>query len=112
MFKTARNLHHSENMTTQEKYLPVDPDFIELCELQVSKRTQGKVHFFQNGKVELAEGISNKLISNENGKFILIGTDSVRLDMIITLFGKPGPSYAAYDRFGNVCLTCEDLGQF
>jgi hypothetical protein len=30
----------------------------------------------------------------------------IRIDRIITLFGKPGAAYDEYDSFANQCLAC------
>lgn len=97
----------------REKYLPVDPDFNELIATRVSKFPSGKVHYFTPyKKVGLAEGEIGIIEKMADGQFLLVGDALVRLDRIITFLGRPGPAYDEYDRYANVCLTCEDLGQF
>lgn len=95
-------------------YLPVDLDFIEDCENLVNSNLGIKVHYFGNkNSVELAAGIAQNVLKNREGIFLnLENEQTVRLDKVITLNGKPGPAYDEYDRYANVCLTCEDLDQF
>ncbi len=101
-------------MNYKDKYLPVDPDFIEYCDSQVTLKSSGKIHFFNDQhKVDDVKGQLSALNNTSKGYFLeLENGDSVRLDKIITLMGKPGPGYAEYDSYANACLTCEDLGQF
>ncbi|HEY1025902.1 MAG TPA: hypothetical protein VGE26_12100 [Sphingobacteriaceae bacterium] len=41
------------------------------------------------------------------GVFIHLDDNSrVRIDRIITLFGKPGAAYDEYDAYANGCLNC------
>ncbi|MFY0600650.1 MAG: hypothetical protein JXR03_13340 [Cyclobacteriaceae bacterium] len=96
-----------------DKYLPVDPDFHEIVQEKINAGELGKVHFFENQfEIGVAQGVIKELKSLADGFFVLVGKDWVRLDKIITLLGRPGPSYETYDRFANACLTCENLGQF
>lgn len=100
-------------MNYNDKYLPIDPDFLEIIIESIKERKSGKTHYFDSGnKIELAEGKLDELIQLNSGRYLKIEGTLVRLDKIITLLGRPGPSYDAYDRYANVCLTCEDLGQF
>lgn len=90
-------------------FTPVSYDFRETIEEEISKGKQGKVFFFNdNDQVDSLEG---KVLKMEElpGKGIFITMDSqvlIRIDRIITLFGKPGAAYDEYDAFGNVCLSC------
>ncbi|MEO9474058.1 MAG: hypothetical protein ABJG41_00935 [Cyclobacteriaceae bacterium] len=98
-----------------DKYLPVDPDFEQKVHLNVKGTQKGKVHYFDyNGSIGLGEGRIESLEKSADGGFIRMSEteDLIRIDKIITLFGHPGPAYDEYDRYANVCLTCEDLGQF
>lgn len=100
-------------MNYNDKFLPFHPDFHELVLENISKDKIGKIHFFEPSmKVGLVEGKISKYTKKNSGYFLQVGSDLIRMDKIITLFGIPGPSYEDYDRYGNVCLTCEDLGQF
>lgn len=101
-------------MSYEDEYLPIDPDFLEVIEAAKKNNKSGKVHFFNpKGEVDDANGHILNIIRNEYGQFIqLSDASNLRLDKIITLFGRPGPAYAQYDSYANACLTCEDLGQF
>lgn len=87
---------------------------MESIEKWIAEKKQGKTHFFdQNGLLNTSEGTLLSIDKGNDGVFLSIeGDQPVRLDKIITLIGKPGPAYEAYDRYANACLTCEDLGQF
>ena len=98
-----------------DKYLPVDLDFEQKVHLNIDRTQKGKVHYFDyNGSIGLGEGRIESLEKSPAGCFIRMSEteEMIRLDKIITLFGRPGPAYDEYDRYANVCLTCEDLGQF
>lgn len=96
-----------------EKYLPVDPDFNELISERAAKIPSGKVHYFMpDKKIGMAEGKIGSIEKVADGQFLKVNKERVRLDKIITFLGRPGPAYEEYDRYANVCLTCEDLGQF
>ena len=44
---------------------------------------------------------------NGKGIFITLDTGSaIRIDRIITLYGKPGAAFDEYDAFANQCLSC------
>lgn len=97
-----------------EPYSPIDPDFMDIIEKWIEEKKHGKTHFFdQNGLVNTSEGTMQSIDREDDGVFLSIaGGQPVRVDRIITLLGRPGPAYEAYDRYANACLTCEDLGQF
>ena len=101
-------------MQYQDNYLPVDPDFLEMVEkMTAGKKASGKIHYFEaSNQIGLAEGDLKGILKNEQGEFLIVKDQQVRMDKIITLLGKPGPAYETYDRYANACLTCEDLGQF
>jgi len=90
-------------------YTPVSYDVREVIEDQIIKGTHGKIFYWgeeqtveeQIGRVEKLEEIPGK------GMFITLDTAAqVRIDRIITLFGKPGAAYDEYDAFANQCLSC------
>lgn len=98
-----------------EQFMPIDPDYTEIIEEYISLKKCGKVNFFNEfGKIDgTSEGVGIELQSSPKGVFLLLSCgDIVRVDKIITLMGRPGPAYEAYDRYANACLTCEDLNQF
>ena len=90
-------------------YTPVAYDYKETIEEQIAKNTSGKV-FFWNDKQAVDEVIGRVVRLEEiAGKGMFIALDSgakVRIDRIITLFGKPGAAFDEYDAFANQCLAC------
>lgn len=100
-------------MEYQDKYSPVDPEFIDEVVKSCGENKVGKIHFFDSeGELADASGEAMALIEENKAEYIVIDQCKIRLDKVITLFGKPGPSYEEYDRYANACLTCENLGQF
>ena len=90
-------------------YAPVPYDFRETIEEAISKQSSGKVFYWnedqkvdeQAGKVERLEDIPGR------GMFITMDSGAqIRIDRIITLFGKPGAAFDEYDAFANQCLSC------
>lgn len=101
-------------MNYKDSYSPIDPDFYEIFGQLIEAQRTGKIFFFgPDDELQEASGMIQTIVKKDNGEFIQ--TDNkmlVRIDKIITIFGRPGPAYDAYDRYANACLTCEDLGQF
>lgn len=92
----------------ENSYLPVPWEYKEVIAEAIDRKTAGKVFYFSDQQVESAEG---QILSMEEiagrGVFIKITPDhSIRIDRIITLFGKPGAAYDEYDAFANACLNC------
>ena len=90
-------------------YVPVAYDYREVIEEEINKQTSGKVFFFNADNLVVA--VEGRVIKMEeiSGKGIFILLDSgatIRIDRIITLFGKPGAAYDEYDAYGNRCLSC------
>ena len=90
-------------------YSPVQYVYREIIEEEIEKQTEGKVFYFDNtnqvnsfeGKVITMEDIAGK------GLFITMEPEErIRIDRIITLFGKPGAAFDEYDSYGNQCLSC------
>jgi hypothetical protein len=90
-------------------YTPVPYDFRETIEDAITKQSSGKVFYWneeqkvdeQVGKVERLEDLAGK------GMFITMDSGAqIRIDRIITLFGKPGAAFDEYDAFANQCLAC------
>lgn len=94
-------------MTTS--YVPVQYVYREIIEEEIGKGTTGKIFYFNGDNVvDSIEGRVIKLeeISGE-GLFITLEHDArLRIDRIITLFGKPGAAFDEYDAFSNQCLSC------
>lgn len=96
-------------MNYKSSYSPIDPDFSDtLVDITQSEKT-GKVHYFApDDNIADASGTIKKTIKKEHGEFLQVGKVLVRLDKIITVLGKPGPSYEAYDAYANACHSCFD----
>jgi hypothetical protein len=93
----------------ETSYTPVQYVFREVIQEEIEKRTRGKVfHFLNDNTVESSEG---KIIRMEEvpgkGIFILMEPEQqIRIDRIITLFGKPGAAFDEYDAYANACMNC------
>ncbi|MBX2965710.1 MAG: hypothetical protein KF845_06155 [Cyclobacteriaceae bacterium] len=94
----------------ETSYTPVDYVYRELIEEAIAAGKSGKVFYFEKtGVVDEAEGRILKL-EEIPGKGLFIVFDSaatVRIDRIITLFGKPGAAFDEYDAYANKCLDCK-----
>lgn len=90
-------------------YTPVQYVFREIIAEEIAKGSAGKIFFFdENDKVDSFEG---KLLKVDEiagqGIFIMVEPEkAIRIDRIITLFGKPGAAFDEYDSFANQCLSC------
>ena len=74
------------------------------------KQSQGKVFYFcEDNTVGSVEGVILKMEEiSGSGLFITMDSDAhIRIDRIITLFGKPGAAFDEYDAYGNACLDCK-----
>ena len=90
-------------------YSPVQYVYKEVIEEQISKQTTGKIFFFDhNDAVESTEGRILRMEEVKGqGLFIAMEPDMhIRVDRIITVFGKPGAAFDEYDAFANACLSC------
>jgi hypothetical protein len=90
-------------------FTPVSYDFREVIAEQIDKQSEGRIFFF-NDKDEV-DSIDGKVVSlvdiPDRGMFLNVTPDKqLRIDRIITLFGKPGAAYDEYDSFSNQCLAC------
>ncbi len=90
-------------------YSPVQYVYKEVIEEELAKHTQGKIFYFNDDQVvDSCEGQLVALVESEGrGMFIVLNPEhQIRIDRIITLFGKPGAAYDEYDNFANQCLSC------
>jgi hypothetical protein len=93
----------------ETSYTPVQYVYREIIEEEIAKHTTGKIFYFNSDQV--VDSIEGRVIKMEdiNGKGLFITLEpeaSLRIDRIITLFGKPGPAYDEYDSYANQCLSC------
>lgn len=90
-------------------YTPVSYDYREIAADAIQNGKEGKVFFFTDeNQVDAREG---KIVAMDEipGKGIFVTLApfvQIRIDRVITLFGKPGAAYDEYDRFGNACMDC------
>lgn len=91
----------------KDSYLPVPWDFREVMDEVRKEGRDGIIYYFtEEPEMEKAEGSILEIIESQEGEFLLTSKgDKVRLDKIVTLYGKPGPSYHIYDGYANVCLN-------
>jgi hypothetical protein len=94
--------------TPVSDYLPVPFEFREIIEEQKKSGNDGLIHYFTGTKnIESARGTIKEIAKKESGEFLNLNSgDSIRLDKIITLYGRPGPSYEIYDAYANACFSC------
>lgn len=96
-------------LAMENSYLPVQYVHREVIEEQIEKQTGGKVFFFcDDNSIGSAEG---RIISMEEvpaqGVFITMEPEArIRIDRIISLFGKPAAAFDEYDAYANACLSC------
>lgn len=91
----------------KNSYSPVPYVYRELIEEQ--RGNGGKIFFFdKDDKVDCLEGT---VVGMEelppDGLFVLMNPAArIRIDRVITVFGRPGPAFDEYDAFANACLSC------
>lgn len=93
----------------ETQYTPVQYVYREIIEEEIAKQTTGKIFFFNKEcVVDCAEGTVMALEEfSGKGLFITLKPESrIRIDRIITLFGKPGAAYEEYDAYANACMEC------
>ena len=92
----------------EDSFSPVAYEYREVIQEQMAAGTEGKVFFFSGDKIDEASGTLLSFGEVEGkGIFINVGGTEIRIDKIITLFGKPGAAYDRYDAFANACLDCK-----
>ena len=93
----------------EASYSPVQYIYREIIEEEIGKGSKGKVFYFrEDNAVGSVEGTITKLAEIPgSGLFLTMDPVAhVRIDRIITLFGKPGAAFDEYDAYGNACLDC------
>jgi len=98
-----------KNTSPNDSYLPVAWEYREVIEEEINKRSQGKIFFFNSdNQVDEATGRVTSMAEEKNaGVFIILDSGTkIRIDRIITLFGKIGAAYDEYDAFANACMDC------
>jgi hypothetical protein len=89
-------------------FTPVAYEYYEILEEHQQKQTNSIIHYFKEEKViESASGKVVKVLKEKDGDFVLLSSDEkVRLDTIITIYGRPGPAFDIYDSYANACFSC------
>ena len=90
-------------------YTPVAYVHREIIEEEIAKHTRGKIFYFGAGNtLESAEGQIIRFEEEANeGLFITMDPEArIRIDRIITLFGKPAAAFDEYDAYANACMDC------
>jgi hypothetical protein len=93
----------------ENSYTPVAYEYREVIEEQIANRRSGKI-FFWSASQEVDEAVGQVVRLEDvagNGMYITLDSGKqIRIDRIITLFGKPGAAYDEYDAYANQCLSC------
>jgi hypothetical protein len=90
-------------------FTPVQYVYREIIDEMIVNATEGKVFFFDDhDKVDSCEGcvVEMKELPGDGIFIFLVPEKQVRIDRIITLFGKPGAAFDEYDNYANQCLSC------
>ncbi len=93
----------------ETSYSPVEYVYREVIEDEIVKHTSGKIFYFNSDHV--VDSIEGRIVKmeeiNSKGLFIKLDPEAhLRIDRIITLFGKPGAAFDEYDAYANQCLSC------
>lgn len=90
-------------------FTPIAYAYKELLDEAKASRQTGKIFFFnQHNVFDCVEGEIENVIENKDGQFVVLTPPAtLRIDRIITLYGKPFAAYDEYDAYGNACLDCK-----
>ncbi len=103
------HIMNNKNISSNDSYLPVAWEYREVAEEEIEKARRGKIFFFnQDNQVDEVLGSVIELEEKKaEGVFLVVDTGiKIRLDRVITLFGKVGAAYDEYDAYGNSCMDC------
>jgi|SRR5690606_13196128 len=90
-------------------YLPVAWEYREVIEEAMEQKTAGKVFYFceEEGICEALGKVARMNEIDREGLFIIMDNGmKIRVDRIITLFGKPGAAYDEYNAYADACMDC------
>lgn len=90
-------------------FTPVPYEFREMLQEAIEEKKSGKIFFFNDANA--LDDAAGRLVEvtdvQGDGMYaVLETTQRIRIDRIITLYGKPGAAYDEYNAYGNVCLDC------
>ena len=96
-------------MANDDNYMPVPWEFREMLDDARKEKKNSIIHYFkEENQIDSVSGeiVEVREVKNE-GEFLIVESgEKVRLDKVITLYGKPGPAFEKYDSFANACLDC------
>lgn len=93
----------------ESTYTPVQYIYQEIIQEEIQRKRRGKVFYFNAAQeVDSLEGTVVELreVTGEGWFIVMEPHAMIRIDRIITLFGKPGAAYDEYDAFANACMDC------
>jgi len=94
---------------TEPSYLPVAWEYRESIQEAIDRKMDGKIFFFNpNNQVDEVQGRTLKIEADaKDGDFLLTSSgERIRIDRIITLYGKVGAAYEEYNAFADACMDC------
>ena len=109
MENKGKNVMNLKTESRETSYLPVAWEYREVIEEEIQKKTAGKIFYFchDEGICEAKGSIMLMKEEKNEGLYIVLDTEAkIRIDRIITLFGKPGAAYDEYDAYANACMDC------
>lgn len=96
-------------MYIDNSYLPIAWEYLEVINEEIAKKSTGKIFYFdKDNSIEEVQGrIVEMIEEKDQGVFLIMDKGSrIRIDRIITLYGKIGAAYDAYNAFANTCMDC------
>lgn len=99
------NIHKSPAWSS---YLPVAWEYREAIQEAIEEKKTGKIFFFnENNELDEAAGPGLKMENDKHGDFLITQTGArIRIDRIVTLYGKVGAAYDEYNAFADACMDC------
>ena len=90
-------------------YLPVAWEYRESINEQINNKNSGKIFYFEEAMhLGEAQGTIVEVIEERDKGVFIVMEDGVRIriDRIITLFGKIGAAYDEYSAYADACMDC------
>ncbi|NLZ96110.1 MAG: hypothetical protein GX921_09860 [Bacteroidales bacterium] len=90
-------------------YLPIDPDFFDMFEKEISKDSIRVVYFGEGTDTKEVNGKAEAIVNKNSNEYFIkyMSGEEVRVDRIIVYNGKPGPAFDEYDAYALECLSCK-----
>ena len=89
-----------------QQYVPVSCDFYDEVALHATEKTTGKIHYFKSLEEKVLASSSGPvldIVTENKVEYLITRQEKIRLDRIVSIFGKPGPAFEIYQSFGNSC---------